>query len=128
MFDNNADIDFINSDFRNFQSYSVFGQVSYALTDALRMTTGLRYTNNEFSDERCSLNCVPTRSPITSTPSDETDNVTGKFALDYQFTERTMANVASGVKPAGSNISTDTRFFPENLTRKKSSLTNLVSK
>ena len=115
VFDNNADIDFINSDFRNFQSYSVFGQVSYALTDALRMTTGLRYTNNEFSDERCSLNCVPTRSPITSTPSDETDNVTGKFALDYQFTERTMgyASVASGVKPAGSNSSTDTRFFPE---------------
>jgi len=115
VFANNADIDFINSDFRNFQSYSVFGQVTYALTEQLKLTTGLRYTHNEFSDERCSLNCVPTRSPLTSTPSDETDNITGKLSLDYRLTGSTMgyASVASGIKPAGSNSSTDTRFFPE---------------
>ncbi|MCL5050492.1 MAG: TonB-dependent receptor [Firmicutes bacterium] len=115
IFANNPDIDFINSDYRNFESYSVFGQISYDLTDRLTATTGLRYTKNKFSDERCSLNCVPTGSPITSTPSDETDNVTGKFALDYQLNSQTMiyGSLATGVKPAGSNSSTDTRFFPE---------------
>ncbi|WP_417440786.1 TonB-dependent receptor [Idiomarina sp.] len=115
VFANNADIDFINSDFRNFQSYSVFGQVGYALTEKLRLTSGLRYTNNQFEDERCSLNCVPNRNPITSTPSDETDNVTGKISLDYRFSTQSMgyASVATGIKPAGSNSSTDTRFFPE---------------
>lgn len=115
VFANNADIDFINSDYRNFQSYSVFGQVAVELAEALTLTGGLRYTNNQFDDERCSLNCVPNREPITSRPSDETDNVTGKIALDYRFSEQTMAyaSVATGVKPAGSNSSTDTRFFPE---------------
>lgn len=115
VFANNPDIDFINSDFRNFRSYSVFGQVGLALTDRLTLTTGLRYTNNKFDDERCSLNCVPNRENITSAPSDKTDNLTGKLALDYRFNDQTMgyASVASGVKPAGSNSSTDTRFFPE---------------
>ncbi|RUO24343.1 hypothetical protein CWE09_10735 [Aliidiomarina minuta] len=115
VFANNPDIDFINSDYRNFESYSVFGQIAYDLTERVTLTTGLRYTENTFSDERCSLNCVPDRSPITSTPSDKTDNVTGKVALDYMLSNRSMlyGSVATGVKPAGSNSSTDTRFFPE---------------
>ncbi|RUO31093.1 TonB-dependent receptor [Aliidiomarina soli] len=115
IFANNQDIDFINSDYRNFESYSVFGQIAYDISERLTLTTGLRYTENKFSDERCSLNCVPDRTPITSTPSDRTDNITGKVALDYILTDHTMvyASAATGVKPAGSNSSTDTRFFPQ---------------
>lgn len=115
IFANNPDIDFINSDFRNFNSYAAFGQLSYALTSNMNLSGGLRYTKNKFSDERCSLNCVPERSPITSTPSNETDNITGRLALDYRINPHTMiyGSIATGVKPAGSNSSTDVRFFPE---------------
>jgi iron complex outermembrane receptor protein len=115
VFSHNKDIDFINADYRNFSSYAIFGQTAYALTSQATISTGLRYTKNKFSDERCSLNCVPTRSPITSTPSNETDNVTGRIALDYKLSQSSMiySSVATGVKPAGSNSSTDVRFFPE---------------
>lgn len=115
VFANNKDIDFINSDYRNFSSYSFFGQTAYALTSQATLSAGLRYTKNKFNDERCSLNCVPTRSPITSTPSNETDNVTGRVALDYKLSGASMVygSIATGVKPAGSNSSTDVRFFPE---------------
>ncbi|GGD73365.1 TonB-dependent receptor domain-containing protein [Lacimicrobium alkaliphilum] len=115
IFANNADIDFINSDYRNFNSYALFGQVTYPLSDKLNLTGGLRYTKNKFEDERCSLNCVPDRSPISSRPEDETDNITGKLAADYQWSDTAMSyfSVATGIKPAGSNSSSDTRFFPE---------------
>jgi len=115
VFANNSDIDFINSDNRNFNSYAVFGQTSYAISPTLGLVTGLRYTNNKFEDERCSLNCVPNRSPITSTPANETDNITGKLAIEYLINEdiMTFASIANGIKPAGSNSSTDLRFFPE---------------
>lgn len=115
VFANNADIDFINSDYRNFNSYALFGQFTYPLTAQLAATAGLRFTKNKFEDERCSLNCVPTRSPITSTPANETDNVTGKVALEYTWNDDVMSyvSIATGVKPAGSNSSADTRFFPE---------------
>lgn len=115
IFANNADIDFINSDYRNFNSYAIFGQFSYPLTTQLDVTAGLRFTQNKFEDERCSLNCVPTRSPISSTPENKTDNVTGKMALEYSWSDDAMSyiSVATGVKPAGSNSSADTRFFPE---------------
>lgn len=115
IFADNADIDFINSDYRNFNSYAIFGQFTYPFSTQLAVTAGLRFTNNEFEDERCSLNCVPTRSPITSTPANETDNVTGKVALEYTWNQDMMSyvSIATGVKPAGSNSSADTRFFPE---------------
>ncbi|MBH0093683.1 TonB-dependent receptor [Pseudoalteromonas sp. SCQQ13] len=115
VFANNSDIDFINSDYRNFSSHSVFGQVGYAFNNNLSLTGGLRYTKNTFTDERCSLNCVPERSPITSSPSNNTDNVTGRVAIDYHINNDTMiySSIATGVKPAGSNSSNDLRFFPE---------------
>lgn len=115
IFVNNSDIDFINSDYRNFSSHSVFGQLTYALHDSLNLTGGLRYTKNTFADERCSLNCVPDRSPISSTPNNKTDNVTGRVAIDYRMNSNAMVygSIATGVKPAGSNSSTDVRFFPE---------------
>lgn len=115
VFANNSDIDFINSDFRNFESFSVFGQINFSINEKLGLTTGLRYTENSFNDERCSFNCVPTRSPISSNPANETDNVTGKVALEYQVSDISLlyASIATGVKPAGSNSSSDTRFFPE---------------
>jgi len=115
VFANNNDIDFINADYRNFNSYAIFGQAGYALTTKATISAGLRYTKNKFADERCSLNCVPTRSTITSTPSNNTDNITGRVAIDYKLSPSNMvySSVATGVKPAGSNSSTDVRFFPE---------------
>lgn len=115
VFANNADIDFMNSDFRNFKSYALFGQISYPVIEDLNITAGLRYTKNQFEDERCSFNCVPTRSPISSNPSDSNNNLTGKVGLDYRWSKQNMTyfTLANGIKPAGSNSSVDIRFFPE---------------
>ncbi|WP_039990120.1 TonB-dependent receptor [Paraglaciecola arctica] len=115
VFANNADIDFINSDFRNFKSHALFGQLSYPLIEDLNITAGLRYTKNQFEDERCSYNCVPTREPISSNPSESNNNLTGKFGLDYRWSQQNMTyfTLANGIKPAGSNSSVDIRFFPE---------------
>lgn len=130
IFVNNSDIDFVNSDYRNFSSHSVFGQISYAINNNLSLTGGLRYTKNTFTDERCSLNCVPERSPITSTPSNKTDNITGRVAIDYSINENAMVygTIATGVKPAGSNSSTDLRFFPEVFDQEKVTAYELGSK
>lgn len=130
IFVNNSDIDFVNSDYRNFSSHSVFGQISYAINNNLSLTGGLRYTKNTFTDERCSLNCVPERSPITSTPSNKTDNITGRVAIDYSINKNAMVygTIATGVKPAGSNSSTDLRFFPEVFDQEKVTAYELGSK
>lgn len=130
IFVNNSDIDFVNSDYRNFSSHSFFGQISYAINNNLSLTGGLRYTKNTFTDERCSLNCVPERSPITSTPSNKTDNITGRVAIDYSINENAMVygTIATGVKPAGSNSSTDLRFFPEVFDQEKVTAYELGSK
>lgn len=115
VFANNPDLDFINADYRNFQSRSIFGQLSFNISEAFAITAGLRHTNNEFQDERCNFNCVPDRAKISSRPANKTDNVTGKIALEYRHSDDNLlyASIATGVKPAGSNSSSDTRFFPE---------------
>ncbi|MCV6613801.1 MAG: TonB-dependent receptor, partial [Cellvibrionaceae bacterium] len=115
VFANNPDLDFINADYRNFESSSIFGQLNYKLTEQLAITAGLRHTKNEFQDERCNFNCVPDRAKISSRPANKTNNVTGKLALEYNYSDGNLiyGSVATGVKPAGSNSSSDTRFFPE---------------
>ncbi|PCI47740.1 MAG: hypothetical protein COB49_06835 [Alphaproteobacteria bacterium] len=117
----NPDVDFINADFRNFETYSFFGQMGINLMDdRLRLSGGLRYTKNKFEDERCSLFCVVNGRTSTRTPSAEADNVTFKAAINYNVTEDNMVyvSVATGIKPTASNngFTTDDTgagFFPE---------------
>ena len=120
----NPDRDFQNSDFRNFESQSVFGQVRFKLSDAAAVTAGARWTNNNFTDERCNIfnGCLTAegRTGAPATPSSEESNVTFKVALDYSLSDDNMVyfSVSNGIKPAASNNGfVDDRdgvgFFPE---------------
>jgi iron complex outermembrane receptor protein len=120
----NPDLDFQNSDRREFESRAVFGQVGYALTDRLNLTGGARWTRNEFEDERCNVfnGCLTNdgRTGTPGRPSESNSNVTYKVVLDYALNDRSMiyGSVATGIKPAASNNgfvedSDGTGFFPE---------------
>lgn len=120
----NPDLDFQNSDRREFESRAVFGQISYALTDQLNVTGGARWTRNEFEDERCNVfnGCLTNdgRTGTPATPSETNRNLTYKFVLDYALNDHSMVygSVATGIKPAASNNgfvedSEGTGFFPE---------------
>ncbi|MFN2286707.1 MAG: TonB-dependent receptor [Chromatocurvus sp.] len=120
----NPDRDFQNSDRRSFESTAAFGQISYRLTDQLTATAGARFTRNKFEDVRCNIfsGCLTAegRTGTPATPSESSDNVTYKLALDYAVGENSMlyASVATGIKPAASNNGfvedpNGTGFFPE---------------
>ena len=120
----NPDRDFQNSDFRNFESQAVFGQVRFELSDAVAVTAGARWTNNKFTDRRCNIfnGCLTAdgRTGTPATPSSDENNTTYKVAVDYSLSDDNMIyfSVANGIKPAASNngfvLDTDNvGFFPE---------------
>ncbi|NOZ41595.1 MAG: TonB-dependent receptor, partial [Alphaproteobacteria bacterium] len=117
----NPDVDYINADYRNFQSYALFGQASISLLDdRLKVTGGLRYTENNFNDVRCSLNCVVNGRKTARRPFSKRHNVTYKATISYKVKPDNLlyASVATGIKPAASNngFATDTTgagYFPE---------------
>ena len=120
----NPDTDFQNSDRRSFESSAVFGQISYRLTDQLTATGGARFTRNKFEDIRCNIfsGCLTPegRTGTPARPSESSNNVTYKVALDYALSDSNMlyASVATGIKPAASNNGfvedpNGTGFFPE---------------
>ncbi len=120
----NPDRDFQNSDRRSFESSAAFGQVSYRLTEQLTATGGARFTRNKFEDIRCNIfsGCLTAegRTGTPARPSESSDNVTYKLALDYTLGDDSMvyASVATGIKPAASNNGfvedpNGTGFFPE---------------
>jgi len=117
----NPDVDFINADFRFFETYSFFGQAgTNFMDDRMRVSGGLRYTTNKFNDERCSFFCVVNGRKNPRTPSATNHNVTFKVAVSYNVTDDNMVygSVSTGKKPAASNngFATDSTgggFFPE---------------
>lgn len=120
----NPDRDFQNSDRRSFESSAAFGQLSYRLTDQLTATGGARFTRNKFEDIRCNIfsGCLTAegRTGTPARPSESSNNVTYKLALDYALSDNNMvyASVATGIKPAASNNGfvedpNGTGFFPE---------------
>ena len=120
----NPDRDFQNSDIRSFKSYALFGQASFNFSEAFTLTGGARWTRNKFNDLRCNIfsRCLTNmgRTGTPAFPSEKSDNVTFKVALNYAVTadNRLYTSVATGVKPAASNNgftsdSDGVGFFPE---------------
>jgi len=93
-------------------SYSIFGQVGYALSDDLHLTTGLRYEtqNMDYDDELLNINTDKSWSKVTP-----------KISLQYRFSPNvnTYATVAQGYRTGGFNFTaTDLEyqsFDPEEL-------------
>ncbi|PIE66553.1 MAG: TonB-dependent receptor [Desulfobacterales bacterium] len=79
------------------ESYSVFGQLRYALTDKFGVTGGLRYEHQD----------KDFRDKTTGASFDGSwEDISPKFSLDYAFTPQVMgyATVAKGFRPGGFNL------------------------
>jgi iron complex outermembrane recepter protein len=88
------------------QSYSVFGQGTYALSDQFSITAGLRYTDDK---KEVTREVLHHRSGVVVAPletvSDSWGAVTGRLGIEYQWTgdAMTYASVARGYKGGGIN-------------------------
>jgi len=85
------------------KSYAGYAQLTYALTDKLNLTGGLRYTYEEISGVLSEDGPVPFRvpeGPYSVNVSDSFDAFTPKVSLDYKITPDHMiyATVAKGFK------------------------------
>ncbi len=78
---------------------AAFGEATYALTDALDLTAGLRLVRTEMDSERIEIVPVPGVTPATH----ESDAILPHLNLRYALTDRTtaFANVAMGYKTGG---------------------------
>ncbi len=93
-------------------SYSVFGQVDYLITDALKATVGARWVRDEKQFDMAFQGLLPPVTPLVDGAQlkDEWSEFTPRFALDYTFepfgeVDSLMAYVsaARGFKSGGYN-------------------------
>lgn len=114
-------------------SFAAFGQASYAVTDRLNLTAGLRYTLDEkdFSRVTTGLNTEPvtffeadgvTPRPVFEDDA-EFDQLTWRLAADFRLNPATLlyASVSTGFQSGGFNNSADSvtggaSFDPQEVT------------
>lgn len=115
------------------KSWAFFNQNTYAVTDSLRLTAGVRFTKDKKWTEdnhRDTIIPVPGNTlaqnrdtsviPFTS-PSvrggDEWTNTSWKAAVEWDWSDNSMvyASVSTGYKSGGFSLSSDTSFDEENL-------------
>jgi len=98
---------------------ALFGEVYWQMADDWRLTTGLRYTNDEkvVEDRQTLLQPRPRASAPTSVRIAEFEEVTGRATLNWStalpFTEETnfYASYARGYKGGGINPPVDAALF-----------------
>ena len=105
-------------DFEN-EVWAVFGEGTYALTDKLDLTLGIRYTEEEremskaeytLPGTRAFANASDTPNYAASVGPDSWDDVSGTVSLSYQWSEdlMTYAKVAKGYASGGFNFRAST--------------------
>ena len=85
---------------RTTDSYALFGQGDFAITDTLKMTAGLRYSDSRLSDDSTNLGGLTTKA------SDSWNSVGGRLSLEQKFTDSTLGYVSynRGFKEGNINI------------------------
>ncbi|MFT6287348.1 MAG: iron complex outermembrane receptor protein [Halieaceae bacterium] len=83
------------------ESLSFFGQTTLALTDTVRLITGLRYTEDEVESTVANF--------FTATPdflNPSTEDLTGRLAVEWDSSDDTLVYVSytRGLKPGGTNL------------------------
>ena len=99
-------------------SWAIFGEGSYAISDATSITAGIRYSDDEKDFELSPL-FFPTEARVSQ--SDSWDDTTYRLGVDHQWSDETMiyASFSTGFKSggfneqAGSLTSAATGFDPE---------------
>jgi len=93
-------------------SYAIFGEAYYNITDALKVTAGLRWTVDKKEAPRIPSDLLAAESvglPILNVERQEWREPTGRLAVDWKpnlsFTDETLlyASYAHGYKAGGSN-------------------------
>lgn len=100
------------------ESWAIFGEGSYAISDATSLTAGIRYSDEEKDFELSPL-FFPTEARVSQ--SDSWDDTTYRLGIDHQWSDETMiyASFSTGFKSggfneqAGSLTSAATGFDPE---------------
>ena len=97
-----GEVGFISDSSPERDSFSVYGQGTYSLTDRLRLIAGLRYTKDEVRSEVTNF----FGRAGTAVLEIEGSKVTGRGALEYDLGESTLlyASYTRGFKPGGSNL------------------------
>jgi iron complex outermembrane recepter protein len=101
-------------------TYAAFGQLTYPVTDALSVTAGLRYSNDEKDAHQVALNNVPTDptpgiplfpgQPYDIQADDSWSSTTGKLAIDYRLGAGHLLYASaskgfkSGIYPSQNNV------------------------
>jgi len=122
---------FVNeTDLYGLKSTGIFGELYFDVSDSVKLTLGLRYTEDEkrVRDRSLLVNTLlappPVFTPIGSStanglPDYETDKAeftmtTGRFVVDWQFSDSTMmyGSYSRGAKGGGINPPFDPAQFP----------------
>ena len=95
------EFDFVSDAFPKRESFSVYGETTYSVTDQFRILSGVRYSDDEV--ESCVKNFF---SSVCDNLSGSSDKTTGKVAAEFDLNEDTMAYLAlsAGFKPGGTNL------------------------
>ncbi len=96
-----GEFDFISDAFPKRESFSVYGETTYSVSDQFRILSGLRYSDDEV--ESCVKNFF---APVCDNLSGSSDKTTGKIAAEFDLDDDTLAYLAfsAGFKPGGTNL------------------------
>lgn len=100
-----TDLGFQTESFVERESFSLYGQGTYAFTDAFSLTGGLRYSDDSVDSETYNFFTLPNGvAPAIATQGDTV--FTGRLALEYLFSSGHLAyaSYTRGSKPGGSNL------------------------
>ncbi len=119
---NNGVAFFTTNPFLLADSQAIFGQLTYPVAEGLRLTGGLRYTDEKKEAEE-EVNTVAGAASVPLHPSAKVDKVTWKAGVEYDVAPHSMlyGSVSTGFKSGGVNEVPNTRDFlqtynPETIT------------
>tara|TARA_B100001093_G_scaffold416307_1_gene406941 strand:- start:6503 stop:8824 length:2322 start_codon:yes stop_codon:yes gene_type:complete len=95
-----ADFDFVTDAFPERESYSIYGQTTYMISEVSRLISGIRFTEDDVTT--CNANFFFGCDNLTTS----SDKTTGKIALEYDVNPDTMVYLSytAGYKPGGTNL------------------------
>ncbi len=96
-----AEFDFVTDAYPSRESYSIYAQTSYSVSDAFRLISGVRYSEDTFeTDVTNFFNVDPFQAEGTG------DEVTGRLTGEFDVADATMAylSFSTGFKPGGTNL------------------------
>ena len=109
------------------KSTAIFGQATYAVTDALRLTAGIRSTKDDKARRGTNTLMAPSGADVrvlsVNNSAVDSSKINGRLGADYSLNKNTLlyASVATGYKAGGFIDGTKTALFdntfkPENVT------------